>query len=118
MDYLITLCSAPILGISGKNICSKHSIGILKLYLLTFHFRSHEQILVSGPCILFELIGENSVQVLKELAGPTNPDIARKEAPTTIRGLFGKDTLHNVLHAAESFEAAGKVCNLTPYRSI
>nr|XP_018901246.1 PREDICTED: nucleoside diphosphate kinase 7 isoform X2 [Bemisia tabaci] len=69
---------------------------------------SHEQILVSGPCILFELIGENSVQVLKELAGPTNPDIARKEAPTTIRGLFGKDTLHNVLHAAESFEAAGK----------
>jgi nucleoside-diphosphate kinase len=55
------------------------------------------------PVIALALQGENVIQNVRDLLGPTNS----KEAPAgTIRGDFGEDMMVNVCHASDSVEAA------------
>jgi len=51
--------------------------------------------------------GENSIQIIREIAGATNPEEA---TPTSIRGSFGRITkngvFENVIHSSSSIEDA------------
>jgi nucleoside-diphosphate kinase len=62
-------------------------------------FMSSRSVLVMG------LEGENVVQRVRDLLGPTD---SRKAAKGTIRGDFGTDTTINVVHASDS-EANGLI---------
>ena len=57
----------------------------------------------SRPVILMALQGENVIQSVRDLLGPTDSFKAPKG---TIRGDFGTDMMRNVVHASDGPEAA------------
>jgi nucleoside-diphosphate kinase len=59
----------------------------------------------SRPVIVMGLEGDDVVQRVRDLLGPTD---SRKAARGTIRGDFGTDTTVNVAHASDS-EANGTI---------
>lgn len=62
-----------------------------------------EEFMTERPVMLLVLEAENAVARARKLIGPTNPEHARK---STIRGAFGADTMHNVIHSSDTRESA------------
>ncbi len=62
-----------------------------------------EAFMSSRPVIMMALRGENIVQRVRDLLGPTD---SRKAAKGTIRGDFGTEMMKNVVHASDSVENA------------
>ncbi|HIC97001.1 MAG TPA: nucleoside-diphosphate kinase [Aquificaceae bacterium] len=60
----------------------------------------------SGPVVAAVLEGEDAVRRVREIIGPTDSEEARKEAPRSIRALFGTDKGQNAIHASDSKETA------------
>lgn len=58
-----------------------------------------EAFMSSRPVMIMALQGENVVQRVRDLLGPTD---SRKAARGTIRGDFGTDATVNVVHASDS----------------
>ncbi|MDO8544660.1 MAG: nucleoside-diphosphate kinase [Opitutaceae bacterium] len=62
-----------------------------------------EKFMASRPVIMMALQGQDVVQRVRDLLGPTD---SRKAAKGTIRGDFGADMMTNVVHASDSDENA------------
>lgn len=62
-----------------------------------------ESFMSSRPVLVVALSGDNIVQRVRDLLGPTD---SRKAAKGTIRGDFGTEMMKNVVHASDS-EANG-----------
>jgi nucleoside-diphosphate kinase len=62
-----------------------------------------ERFMGSRPVIVMALRGEDIVQRVRNLLGPTD---SKKAAKGTIRGDFGTDMMVNVVHASDSDENA------------
>ena len=62
-----------------------------------------EEFMSSLPVIVMALQGDNIVQKVRDLLGPTD---SKKAAKGTIRGDFGTDMMVNVVHASDSHENA------------
>ena len=62
-----------------------------------------EQFMSSRPVVVMALRGDNIVQRVRDLLGPTD---SRKAAKGTIRGDFGTEMMKNVVHASDSDENA------------
>lgn len=62
-----------------------------------------ESYMTSGEVVLLILEGENAVERLRTLMGPTNSTLAEKG---TIRGDFGTDITRNAIHGSDSVENA------------
>ena len=62
-----------------------------------------EQFMSSRPVIMAALQGDDVVQKVRDLLGPTD---SRKAAKGTIRGDFGTEMMKNVVHASDSDENA------------
>ncbi|MDR3144566.1 MAG: nucleoside-diphosphate kinase [Puniceicoccales bacterium] len=59
----------------------------------------------SGRVIIMVMEGENAVDRIRALLGPTD---SQKAPSGTIRGDFGLDKMRNVAHASDSGDAVGK----------
>ncbi|MGF1656490.1 MAG: nucleoside-diphosphate kinase [Verrucomicrobiales bacterium] len=57
----------------------------------------------SSPVIAVALAGENAIEKVRDLLGPTD---SRKAEVGTIRGDLGVDMMINVVHASDSAESA------------
>ena len=68
-------------------------------------FNSLKKYIMSGPCFLMVWEGKNTVKIVRNLIGSTNPAEA---APGTIRGDFGLDVGRNIIHASDSVESANR----------
>jgi nucleoside-diphosphate kinase len=66
-------------------------------------FPEVEKFMSGGPVMAMALSGENVIDGVRELLGPTD---SRKAAKGTIRGDFGVDMMVNVVHASDSPENA------------
>ncbi len=64
------------------------------------------EFMISGPVVAAVLEGENAIQRVREIIGPTDSEEARKTAPNSIRALFGTDKGKNAIHASDSKESA------------
>jgi nucleoside-diphosphate kinase len=65
--------------------------------------------LASGPCIAAAVClgsGDSTVQALRELVGPHDPELARVLRPNTLRAKFGVDTVNNAVHCTDLDEDA------------
>lgn len=62
-----------------------------------------EKFMHSRPVIMIALQGDNVVQRVRDLLGPTD---SRKAAKGTIRGDFGTEMMKNVVHASDSVDNA------------
>jgi nucleoside-diphosphate kinase len=66
----------------------------------------------SGPVVKLELAGPDAVRTWRALLGPTNSLKARKEAPKSVRGLFGTDQQRNAAHGSDALESAERELKL------
>ena len=65
--------------------------------------------IISSPIIAIVFEGSNAVEIIRHMMGDTDP--ARAE-PGTIRGDFGIDIGHNLIHGSDSRENASKEIDL------
>jgi len=65
--------------------------------------------ITSGPVIAIILQGKDAVQIIRQMMGETDP---AKAHGGTIRGDFGIDIRHNLVHGSDSLENASKEINL------
>ena len=65
--------------------------------------------ITSSPIIAAVFEGENAVEVIRQSMGETN---SAKASPGTIRGDFGLDVQHNLVHGSDSVENATKEINI------
>ena len=59
--------------------------------------------ITSGPVVLMVVEGLNAVEIMRKIAGATDP---LKAAPGTIRGDFALSVTYNMVHSADSVESA------------
>lgn len=71
-------------------------------------FPEVEAFMQSSPVIALAIAGDNVIERVRELVGPTD---ARKAAPGTIRGDFGVDVMVNIVHASDSLDSAKQELN-------
>lgn len=62
-----------------------------------------KEYMMSGEVVIMELSGENAVDKLRTLMGPTD---SAKAPKGTIRGEFGTDVTYNAIHGSDSIENA------------
>lgn len=65
--------------------------------------------IMAGPTVAISLSGNKSVEILRMVAGATNPTQA---LPGTIRGDFSNDMGFNVIHTSDSVERAEYETNI------
>jgi len=65
--------------------------------------------ITSSPLIAIVFQGENAVQIIRQMMGETDP---AKSPGGTIRGDFGIDVGHNLVHGSDSPENACQEINL------
>ena len=58
--------------------------------------------MTSDVCIGMELVAQDAVAQWRACIGPTNSDDAKRDAPGSIRGVFGLDQTKNAVHGADS----------------
>jgi len=58
--------------------------------------------ITSGPIVAMILEGENAVETVRIMIGPTD---GRKAPPGTIRGDYSLDIMKNIVHASDSKES-------------
>lgn len=62
--------------------------------------------MTSGPVLALSLIGDNAVKSWRDLLGPTNPIMAKQQAPDTLRAKFGSVNPKNACHGSDSTASA------------
>jgi len=65
--------------------------------------------ITSGPVIVIILQGKDAVQIIRQMMGETDP---AKAHGGTIRGDFGIDIRHNLVHGSDSLDNASKEIDL------
>lgn len=79
----------------GKKLYEEHKEKPFLESLISF--------ITSSPSLAMIVEGEDAIEITRAMVGKTDP---REAAPGTIRGDFGLDTPNNIVHAADSKEAA------------
>lgn len=114
-------------GLSGEIIArlEKKGLKIVAMKLLQMdrhlaerHYDVHRgkdfftglvEFITSGPIIAIVLEGRKAVEVVRKLMGATD---STEALPGTIRGDFGIDKGHNLIHGSDSLETARKEISL------
>ena len=65
--------------------------------------------ITSSPLIAVIFQGKNAVEVIRQMMGETDP---AKASSGSIRGDFGIDIVHNLVHGSDSLENASKEIDL------
>ena len=68
--------------------------------------------MTSGTIVCFELAGPDAVAKWREIIGPTKLDVAKAQAPNSLRALYARSTTENLCHGADSPASAEREINL------
>ncbi|XP_077997128.1 thioredoxin domain-containing protein 6-like isoform X3 [Glandiceps talaboti] len=60
----------------------------------------------SGPSMVMVLSREDAVLGFRDIMGPVDPEVAKEQAPESLRALLGKDILQNAIHAVTTPDQA------------
>lgn len=88
-----------------KNLAQRH----YAIHKGKAFFEDLVNFITSGPVIAIVFQGKNAVEVIRQMMGETDPAKAYRG---TIRGDFGIDIGHNLVHGSDSLENASKEINL------
>ncbi|XP_078489243.1 thioredoxin domain-containing protein 3 homolog [Ciona intestinalis] len=62
--------------------------------------------MTSGPTLMMVLSAENAVEKLRDIMGPTDPEVAKESHPESLRAMFAKSILENAIHSPSTNESA------------
>ena len=71
-------------------------------------FPNLQEFMISDVVVGMELIADGAIQKWRNFIGPTNTERAKKEAPKSIRALFGTDGTKNAVHGSDSPASAAR----------
>lgn len=74
------------------------------MIFLIIDFRGLIKFMQSGPSVAMSVIGENALKRWRDFIGPTDSEIAKKEAPHTLRAIYGVDITRNGVHGSKDEE--------------
>ncbi|XP_028393484.1 thioredoxin domain-containing protein 3 homolog isoform X2 [Dendronephthya gigantea] len=76
------------------------------------HFENLVEFMSSGPCMTLiiskEGAGEGIIPQFRDLIGPKDVNIAKEEAPNSIRAVYGTSSVMNAIHACDTSESAAR----------
>jgi nucleoside-diphosphate kinase len=64
--------------------------------------------ITSGPIVALELMGPNAIAKWRQIIGPTNLEVAKRDAPKSLRAQFARSTTENFAHGSDSPESAAR----------
>jgi nucleoside-diphosphate kinase len=88
-----------------KNLAQRH----YAIHKGKAFFEDLVNFITSGPVIAIIFQGKNAVEVIRQMMGETDP---AKAHSGTIRGDFGIDIGHNLVHGSDSLENASQEIDL------
>jgi nucleoside-diphosphate kinase len=88
-----------------KNLAQRH----YAIHKGKAFFNDLVNFITSSPLIAIIFQGKNAVEIIRQMMGETDP---AKAQPGTIRGDFGIDIGHNLVHGSDSLENASKEIDL------
>jgi nucleoside-diphosphate kinase len=88
-----------------KNLAQRH----YAIHKGKAFFNDLVDFITSSPIIAIAFQGKNAVEIIRQMMGETDPVKARSG---TIRGDFGIDIGHNLVHGSDSLENASKEIEL------
>ena len=88
-----------------KNLAQRH----YAIHKGKAFFNDLVNFITSSPLIAIVFQGKNAVEVIRQMMGETDP---AKAQSGTIRGDFGIDIGHNLIHGSDSLENASKEIDL------
>ena len=68
------------------------------------------RLMTEAPMLVLIVEKEEGIDQWRELMGPGDPSVARREAPHTLRALYGDDCYANALHGSEGWHDACREC--------
>lgn len=68
--------------------------------------------MTSDLCVGMELVRENAIKHWRTLLGPTNTQVAKEQAPNSIRAQYGTDGTKNACHGSDSKPSAKRELDL------
>lgn len=69
-------------------------------------FKELTTFMSSGPIYAFKLERYNAISKWRTVMGPTNVEVAKKDAPDSIRAKYGTSITENACHGSDSLKAA------------
>ena len=84
-----------------ENILKEHYSHLLDKQF----YEALEDYMMSDIVIILLIEGEDAVNKLRSIMGPTDSKKANKD---TIRGMYGKDLMYNVIHGSDTKDNASK----------
>jgi nucleoside-diphosphate kinase len=64
--------------------------------------------ITSGPIVALEVVGNGAIGEWRRLIGPTNLDVAKRDAPKSLRAQFARSTTENFAHGSDSPQSAAR----------
>jgi nucleoside-diphosphate kinase len=90
-------------GLRKLRLSKKGAEGFYQVHRQRPFFDSLTTFMASGPIVVLVLEGDDAIKKHRDLMGATDP---RQAGPGTLRGEFGTDIEHNVVHGSDSKETA------------
>jgi len=103
-DILFDVLAAgfEVVAIEALNLSPTQANSFLEVYKgVVREFNSLTEELTKGLIIVLEIVGENAVSEIRELAGPHDPVIAKHIRPDTLRAKYGHDIVRNAVHCTD-----------------
>jgi nucleoside-diphosphate kinase len=64
--------------------------------------------ITSGPIVALELSGLNAISKWRQIIGPTNLEVAKRDAPNSLRAQFARSTTENFAHGSDAPGSAAR----------
>jgi len=76
------------------------------------HFDQLTDFMSSGPCVILVVsegeTGENIIPDFRDFIGPKDVNIAKEEAPNSLRALYGTDMVMNAIHGCDGADSSAR----------
>ena len=88
----------------SQQFYAEHRVGRFKLSNIQGKpfFEELTKFIASDYIVGMELVSEDCIRRWRQLIGPTNCQIARVEAPNSLRALYGTEGVRNACHGSDS----------------
>lgn len=68
--------------------------------------------MTSGKVVGLELSGPSAIEKWRKIIGPTKLEVAKAEAPNSLRAMYARSTTENLCHGSDSPESAARELSL------
>jgi nucleoside-diphosphate kinase len=64
--------------------------------------------ITSGPIVALEVVGPHAIRKWRQIIGPTNLEVAKRDAPQSLRARFARSTTENFAHGSDAPGSAAR----------